>query len=139
MLNLLAQKLPWLLGGSADLAPSNRKALTYEGASSFQAGDHGRQETALPHPRTRNGRGRERVVVVQAPRVRLDYSRTAIRLSVLMELPRIYMFTHDAMGDGGRRPDAPAGGAPCLTPRDSRARDAPARRRQRSRRSPVAT
>jgi len=100
VLNLLAQKLPWLLGGSADLAPSNRKALTYEGASSFQAGDHGRQETALPHPRTRNGRGRERVVVVQAPRVRLDYSRTAIRLSVLMELPRIYMFTHDAMGDG---------------------------------------
>jgi transketolase len=37
VLNVLAQNIPWLLGGSADLGPSNKTALTYEGAGSFQA------------------------------------------------------------------------------------------------------
>src|SRR5205807_10025850 len=38
VLNVLAQNIPWLLGGSADLGPSNKTTLTYEGAGSFQAG-----------------------------------------------------------------------------------------------------
>jgi transketolase len=38
VLNVLAQNIPWLLGGSADLAPSNKTALTFEGAGDFQAG-----------------------------------------------------------------------------------------------------
>src|SRR2546429_3241757 len=37
VLNVLAQNIPWFLGGSADLGPSNRTTLTYEGAGDFQA------------------------------------------------------------------------------------------------------
>ena len=38
VLNVLAQNIPWFLGGSADLGPSNKTTLTFEGAGDFQAG-----------------------------------------------------------------------------------------------------
>ena len=41
VLNVLAQSIPWFLGGSADLGPSNKTTLTYEGAGHFQAGTPG--------------------------------------------------------------------------------------------------
>src|SRR5262249_21754928 len=41
VLNVLAQRIPWFLGGSADLGPSNKTTLTYEGAGNFQAGQYG--------------------------------------------------------------------------------------------------
>ncbi len=63
-----------------------------------------------------------------------DYARPAIRLSALMELPTIFVFTHDAMGDGEDGPDAPAGRAARVAARDSRPHAAAPRRRERSRR-----
>jgi len=105
-LNVLAQNIPWLLGGSADLAPSNKTTLTYEGAGSFQAGTPGGKnlhfgirEHAMAA--TVNGLSLSKLRAFGATFfIFSDYARPAIRLSALMELPTIFVFTHDAMGDG---------------------------------------
>ena len=47
VLNIVAQKVPWLIGGSSDLAPSNKSALTFEGAGQFSAGEPGGPEPPL--------------------------------------------------------------------------------------------
>ena len=106
VLNVLAQNIPWLLGGSADLGPSNKTTLTYEGAGSFQAGSRGGKnlhfgirEHAMAA--TVNGLSLSKLRVFGATFfIFSDYARPAIRLSALMELPTIFVFTHDAMGDG---------------------------------------
>jgi transketolase len=106
VLNVLAQNIPWLLGGSADLGPSNKTTLTYEGAGSFQAGSPGGKnlhfgirEHAMAA--TVNGLSLSKLRAFGATFfIFSDYARPAIRLSALMELPSIFVFTHDAMGDG---------------------------------------
>ena len=106
VLNVLAQNIPWLLGGSADLGPSNKTTLTYEGAGSFQAGSRGGKnlhfgirEHAMAA--TVNGLSLSKLRAFGATFfIFSDYARPAIRLSALMELPTIFVFTHDAMGDG---------------------------------------
>ncbi len=106
VLNLLAQNIPWFLGGSADLGPSNKTTLTYEGAGSFQAGSRGGKnlhfgirEHAMAA--TVNGLSLSKLRAFGATFfIFSDYARPAIRLSALMELPTIFVFTHDAMGDG---------------------------------------
>ena len=60
VLNALAQRVPWLLGGAADLAPSTKTNLTFEGAGSFEAPGHGignyrRPQLPFRHPRARDG------------------------------------------------------------------------------------
>src|SRR5262249_4156720 len=106
VLNVLAQNIPWLLGGSADLAPSNKTALTYEGAGSFQAESPGGKNL---HFGIREHAMGAIVNGLSVSKIRgfgstffifSDYARPAIRLSALMELPSIFIFTHDAMGDG---------------------------------------
>jgi len=106
VLNVLAQNVPWLLGGSADLAPSNKTALTYEGAGSFQAGTPGGKNL---HYGIREHAMGAVVNGLSLSKIRAfgstffifsDYARPAIRLSALMELPTIFVFTHDAMSDG---------------------------------------
>ena len=106
VLNVLAQNIPWLLGGSADLGPSNKTALTYEGAGSFQADTPGGKNL---HYGIREHAMGAVVNGLSLSKVRgygstffifSDYVRPAIRLSALMELPTIFIFTHDAMGDG---------------------------------------
>jgi transketolase len=106
VLNVLAQNIPWLLGGSADLGPSNKTALTYEGAGSFQAGTPGGKNL---HYGIREHAMGAVVNGLSLSKLRgygstffifSDYARPAIRLSALMELPAIYVFTHEAMGDG---------------------------------------
>ena len=106
VLNVLAQNIPWFLGGSADLGPSNKTTLTYEGAGSFQA--------ALPSGKNLHFGIREHGMAAIVNGLSLsklrpfgatffifsDYARPAIRLSALMELPTLFIFTHDAMGDG---------------------------------------
>jgi transketolase len=106
VLNVLAQNIPWLLGGSADLGTSNKTTLTFEGAGNLQ-------------PETPGGRNlhfgiREHAMAATVNGLSLsklrafgatffifsDYAKPAIRLSALMELPSIFIFTHDAMGDG---------------------------------------
>ena len=106
VLNVLAQNIPWFLGGSADLGPSNKTTLTYEGAGSFQAGrpggknlHFGIREHAMAA--TVNGLSLSKLRPFGATFfIFSDYARPAIRLSALMELPTLFVFTHDAMGDG---------------------------------------
>jgi transketolase len=105
-LNVLAQNIPWLLGGSADLGPSNKTTLTYEGAGSFQADSpagknlhFGVREHAMAA--IVNGLSLSKVRAFGATFfIFSDYARPAIRLSALMELPTFFVFTHDAMSDG---------------------------------------
>src|SRR3989449_5002988 len=106
VLNVLAQSIPWFLGGSADLGPSNKTTLTYEGAGSFQVGNPGGKnlhfgvrEHAMAA--TVNGLSLSKLRAFGATFfIFSDYARPAIRLSALMELPTIFVFTHDAMGAG---------------------------------------
>ena len=106
VLNVLAQNIPWFLGGSADLAPSTKTTLTYEGAGDFQAGQWGGKnlhfgirEHAMAA--TVNGLALSKVRAFGASfLIFSDYARPAIRLAALMELPSLFVFTHDAMGDG---------------------------------------
>jgi transketolase len=105
-LNVLAQNIPWLLGGSADLGPSNKTVLTYEGAGDFQADNPGGKNL---HFGVREHAMAAIVNGLSLSKLRgygasffifSDYARPAIRLSALMELATIFIFTHDAMGDG---------------------------------------
>jgi transketolase len=106
VLNVLAQNIPWFLGGSADLASSNRTALKFTGAGEFEPG--------TPEGRNIHFGIREHAMAAIVNGLSLsklrafgstffifsDYARPAIRLCALMELPAIFIFTHDAMGDG---------------------------------------
>jgi transketolase len=106
VLNVLAQNIPWLLGGSADLGPSNRTTLKFSGAGDFEA------ETASGRNLHFGIREHAMAAIVNGltlSKLRAfgatffifsDYARPAIRLSAIMELPAIFIFTHDAMGDG---------------------------------------
>ena len=106
VLNVLAQNIPWLLGGSADLGPSNKTTLTCERAGSFQAGSPGGRNLHFgirEHAMTAivNGLSLSKLRAFGATFfIFSDYARPAIRLSALMELPTFLVFTHDAMGDG---------------------------------------
>jgi transketolase len=103
-LNALAQNIPWLLGGSADLGPSNKTILA--GARDFQAKSPGGRNLHFgirEHAMGAivNGLCLSKLRAYGASFfVFSDYARPAMRLSALMELPAIYIFTHDAMGDG---------------------------------------
>jgi transketolase len=106
VLNVLAENIPWFLGGSADLGPSNKTTLKYKGAGDFQAGTPGGKnlhfgirEHAMGA--TLNGLALSKLRPFGATFfIFSDYMRPAIRLSALMELPTLFVFTHDAMGDG---------------------------------------
>ena len=106
MLNVLAQNIPWLLGGAADLAPSTKTALKYEGAGDFQAGSPGGKNLHFgvrEHSMAAivNGLSLSKIRAFGATFfIFSDYARPAIRLSAMMELPTILIFSHDAMGDG---------------------------------------
>jgi transketolase len=106
VLNVLARNIPWLLGGSADLGPSNKTTLKFADAGDFEA--------ASPGGRNLHFGIREHAMAAAVNGLALsklrpfgatffifsDYARPAIRLSAVMELPTILVFTHDAMGDG---------------------------------------
>ena len=106
VLNVLAQNIPWFFGGSADLGPSNKTTLTFEGAGDFQLGSPGGKNLHFgirEHSMAAivNGLSLSKVRAYGATFfIFSDYARPAIRLSALMELPSIFIFTHDAMGDG---------------------------------------
>ena len=106
VLNVLAQNIPWFLGGSADLGPSNKTTLTYQGAGDFQAETpngknlhFGIREHAMGT--ITNGLALSKLRPFCATFfIFSDFLRPAIRLASLMELPSIFVFSHDAMGDG---------------------------------------
>lgn len=106
VLNVLAQNIPWLLGGSADLGSSNKTLLIYPGVEDVQAGTPGGKNL---HFGIREHAMGAIVNGLSLSKLRpygatffifSDYARPAIRLSALMELPSIFVLTHDAMGDG---------------------------------------
>jgi transketolase len=106
VLNVLAQNIPWFLGGSADLGPSNKTTLTYDRAGDFQSDNRGGKNLHFgirEHAMAAivNGLSLSKLRPFGATFfIFSDYARPAIRLSALMELPTILVFTHDAMGDG---------------------------------------
>ena len=106
VLNVLAQNIPWFIGGSADLGPSNKTTLKFAGAGDIQANSPGGKNLHFgirEHSMAAivNGLSLSKIRAFGATFfIFSDYARPAIRLSALMELPTIFVFTHDAMGDG---------------------------------------
>jgi transketolase len=106
VLNALAKNVPWLMGGSADLAPSCKTRLTFEGAGDFFADSPGGRNLHFgirEHAMAAVLNGMALVKVRAFGSTFLifsDYAKPAIRLSALMELPVIYVFTHDSIGVG---------------------------------------
>jgi transketolase len=106
VLNALARNIPWFLGGSADLGPSNKTVLKFDGAGDFERENHGGRNFHFgirEHAMAAivNGLSLSKLRPFGATfAIFSDYARPAIRLSALMELPTLFVFTHDAMGDG---------------------------------------
>jgi transketolase len=106
VLNALAQNIPWFVGGSGDLGPSNKTILAFEGAGDFQSNNYGGKNLHFgirEHAMAAivNGLSLSKVRAFGATFfIFSDYARPAIRLSALMELPAVWVFTHEAMSDG---------------------------------------
>src|SRR5215831_10504424 len=105
-LNVLAKNIPWLIGGSADLAKSNKTNLTFDGAGDFYPNEYrgrnvhfGVREHAMGA--IVNGMTLSKLRSFSATFFNFsDYMRPAMRLGALMEIPAIYIFTHDSVGVG---------------------------------------
>jgi transketolase len=106
VLNAIAQNVPWLLGGSADLATSNKTTLKFEGAGDFQAGHYdgrnlhfGVREHGMGA--VLNGLALSKLRAYGGTFFNFsDYMRPTIRLAAIMEIPVIYIWTHDSIGLG---------------------------------------
>jgi len=106
VLNAVAKQVPWLIGGSADLAPSTKTRLTFDGAGDFTSEDRGGRnfhfgvrEHAMAA--VMNGLSLSKIRPFGSGfLVFSDYARPAIRLAAIMELPVVHIFTHDSIGVG---------------------------------------
>jgi transketolase len=105
-LNVVASNVPWLIGGSADLGPSCKTRLTAAGAGDFSAENPGGRNLHFgirEHAMAAilNGLSLSKLRPYGSGfLIFSDYSRAAIRLSALMEIPVIHIFTHDSIGVG---------------------------------------
>jgi transketolase len=106
VLNAVAQNVPWLIGGSADLATSNKTTLKFPGAGDFQAHEYAGRN--LHFGVREHGMGAS-VNGLAVSGIRgfgatffnfSDYMRASIRLAALMGAPSIFIFTHDSIGVG---------------------------------------
>jgi len=106
ILNAIAKNHPWLMGGAADLYPSTKTRLTFEGVGDFKAGNYNARNFhfgirehsmgAIVNGMTLCGiRGYGSTFFIFS-----DYMKPPIRLSSIMELPSIWIFTHDSIGVG---------------------------------------
>lgn len=113
VLNAIAEKMPWLLGGAADLAPSTKTHLSFEFAGDFQApgeaGDYrgrnfhyGVREHAMCAISSGLSLSKLRPYAASFL-VFTDYCRSALRLAAMMQIPLITIWTHDSinMGEDG--------------------------------------
>jgi transketolase len=106
VLNAIASNFPWLMGGSADLAPSTKTRLTFEGAGDFDSAEKvgrnfhfGVREHAMGA--ALNGMALHKLRPYGSGfLIFSDYMKPPIRLSALMQIPVIYIFTHDSIGVG---------------------------------------
>jgi transketolase len=106
VLNAIGPRVPWIVGGAADLAPSTKTLLKFEGAGSFSADE--------PAGRNLHFGVREHAMGAVANGLALcnlrpytgtflifsDYMKPPIRLAALMEIPVVFVFTHDSIGLG---------------------------------------
>ncbi len=106
VLNVLAQNVPWLIGGSADLATSDRTRLKFEGAGDFQPGSYSGRNL---HFGVREHSMAAALNGLAVSKIRpyggtffnfTDYMKPAVRLAALMQIPSIFIYTHDSIGLG---------------------------------------
>ncbi|MGI3744112.1 MAG: transketolase [Janthinobacterium lividum] len=106
VLNAFAEQIPWLIGGSADLSPSTKTNLTFDGAGSFEAGNYGGRNLHFgirEHAMGSIANGLALSYIRPYTSTFLvfsDYMKPPIRLASIMELPVIFVFTHDSIGVG---------------------------------------
>jgi transketolase len=106
VLNALAKNVPWLVGGSADLAGSDKTRLKFEGAGDFQPGAYGGRNLHFgvrEHGMAgaMNGMALSKIRAFGGTFFNFtDYMKPAVRLAAIMELPVIYVYTHDSIGLG---------------------------------------
>jgi transketolase len=106
VLNAIAKNDPWLMGGSADLYPSTKTRLTFDGAGDFEANQYnarnfhfGIREHAMGA--IVNGMALSKIRAYGSTfLIFSDYMKMPIRLSAIMEIPSIWIFTHDSIGVG---------------------------------------
>ena len=106
VLNVVAQNIPWMIGGSADLQTSNKTNLKFEGAGDFEAGSYagrnlhfGVREHVMGA--SVNGMTVSGLRAYGATFFNFsDYMRASMRLAALMQIPSIFIFTHDSIGLG---------------------------------------
>jgi transketolase len=106
VMNVVAQNVPWLLGGAADLAPSTKTRLSFDGAGDFSADDRsgrnlhfGIREHAMGA--IINGLSLSKLRSFGSGfLIFSDYARTPTRLAAIMEIPVLTIFTHDSIGVG---------------------------------------
>ncbi|MDQ3584200.1 MAG: transketolase, partial [Acidobacteriota bacterium] len=113
VLNAIAKNVPWLIGGAADLAPSTKTRLTFDGAGDFMPDNNPEKGRWYGGRNFHFGiREHEMSAILNGlalSKIRAygsgfmifsDYSRPSIRLSAIMEIPTIHIFTHDSIGVG---------------------------------------
>jgi transketolase len=106
VLNALAQNVPWIIGGAADLATSNKTTLKFEGAGEFEGGTYAGRNFHFGVREHVMGASVNGMVVsgIRAFGATFfnfsDYMRASIRLAALMEIPSTFIFTHDSIGLG---------------------------------------
>ncbi|MBI4207152.1 MAG: transketolase [Betaproteobacteria bacterium] len=104
--NAIARRVPWLIGGAADLAPSTKTRLTFDEAGDFTAANYagrnfhfGVREHAMGS--ILNGLSLSKIRPYGSGfMIFSDYSRPTLRLAAIMEIPVTYIFTHDSIGVG---------------------------------------
>ena len=106
VLNAIGPHVPWLIGGAADLAPSTKSNMTFQGAGSFQSDSYGGRNLHFgirEHAMGAIVNGMATYGLrsyASGFLIFSDYMKAPIRLSAIMELPVIYIFTHDSIGVG---------------------------------------
>jgi transketolase len=106
VLNVLAKNVPWLIGGAADLAPSTKTRLTFKEAGDFEAETYGGRNFHFGIREHAMGAILNGMSLVKVRPfgsgflIFSDYGRAPIRLAAIMEIPVIYIFTHDSIGVG---------------------------------------
>jgi transketolase len=106
VLNAIAADFPWLMGGSADLSPSTKTDLKFEGAGYFEAGEFGGRNLHFGIREHAMGAAVNGMILCGLRAygstflIFSDYQKPAIRLSALMGLPAIHIFSHDSIGLG---------------------------------------
>ena len=106
VLNMIAPNMPWLIGGAADLAPSTKTRMDFPGAGDYEAGTYGARNLHFGIREHAMGAIINGLALTKLRAygsgflIFSDYGRTPIRLAAIMEIPVLYIFTHDSIGVG---------------------------------------